>query len=352
MKGASGKSEMICQYLESDIASGVLRSFAKLPTELAMCEQYQASRTTVRKALGMLLARKVIEKKGERSPTVARDAIAIIEAISRRNCARLIFLMTPDQQGNLLYADILRALEMRLRKEYQLRLVFRSIPGSFAWKPDDVVVINGTYRAEVVDELRSRVASVYSLNEYFSSAAVLSPDNRTGGRLAAEHLHKCGHRHILALDFEHIAPSDFSERLDGIRNYCGEHQLDLQTIRLPFSIFEVGKADTAKYLRYALEKFSQCTAIISLCDIFVLKIYEDLADLGLRIPETISVISFDDCYYAKLLDPALTSVKYPGTEIGVKLAAMINGGQVKPGPITPLLCVRESVAVIPARRES
>lgn len=79
--------------------------------------------------------------------------------------------------------------------------------------------------------------------------------------------------------------------------------------------------------------------------------YSQLLRLGLRVPDDISVIGFDDQYYAQFCTPPLTTVKYPAEAMGKLLADSLNSflknGEVQiQKTIMPILIKRQSVRKI------
>ena len=88
-------------------------------------------------------------------------------------------------------------------------------------------------------------------------------------------------------------------------------------------------------------------------DMVAIGLIQTLVQNGVRVPEDVSVIGFDDIPIAGAFLPALTTVHYPAQEIG-RLAALmlmdsIQTGEVQTGltmSLTPKLMIRDSVAEI------
>jgi DNA-binding LacI/PurR family transcriptional regulator len=88
-----------------------------------------------------------------------------------------------------------------------------------------------------------------------------------------------------------------------------------------------------------------------------LSVYDVVNTRGLRIPEDVSVIGFDDLPEAQVMSPRLTTVRQPSTELGataVKLLMELSrekDGSVRPPARMELateLVVRSSTAPVPA----
>ncbi len=76
-----------------------------------------------------------------------------------------------------------------------------------------------------------------------------------------------------------------------------------------------------------------------------------LRELGLRVPQDVSLVSFDDPSWAELLDPALTTIRQPTYELGSAAAKMLIDrverrytNAPRRVVIEPSLIVRDSVA--------
>ena len=88
------------------------------------------------------------------------------------------------------------------------------------------------------------------------------------------------------------------------------------------------------------------SAVIAMNDRVALGIYQAAGAAGLRIPEDLSVISFDNSDLAWWLHPALTSIGLPYYEMGAKAIDVLLGGRRTGGPelLTMPLHERDSVA--------
>src|SRR6185437_8070420 len=53
------------------------------------------------------------------------------------------------------------------------------------------------------------------------------------------------------------------------------------------------------------------TALFTINDMYALGAYAGVRDLGLRVPDSVSVVGFDDIVLADIIDPPLTTVRQP-----------------------------------------
>ena len=91
------------------------------------------------------------------------------------------------------------------------------------------------------------------------------------------------------------------------------------------------------------------TAVICDDDILAGGVYLAARERGIRIPEELSVVGFDDLDFARVLAPPLTTVAVDAEHLGAAafeaLERDLDGEAVAPEQVIPVtLCVRESTA--------
>jgi len=94
----------------------------------------------------------------------------------------------------------------------------------------------------------------------------------------------------------------------------------------------------------------ELTAIVAANDLLALGCYDVLAERGLRCPQDVSVVGFNDMPFADRFDPPLTTVRIPHREIGAAAADLLlerlSDGQDPPREIllAPTFVPRRSTA--------
>lgn len=146
-------------------------------------------------------------------------------------------------------------------------------------------------------------------------------DNIDGAYQATSHLIGLGHTRIGYIADQFGLQSD-SERLKGYKNA-------LSDATLPFRSELVGQGDgKTNGAREAATKLlanAASTAIFCYNDMSALGVLEAASDAGMRIPEDLSIIGFDDIFFAKHLKPPLTTVRQPKREIGQAAMSRLVG---------------------------
>jgi LacI family transcriptional regulator len=136
------------------------------------------------------------------------------------------------------------------------------------------------------------------------SAGEVLFDNRSGVTLALEHLHSLGHRHIGVLT--PTQPSTPDRPADIFVTAVSERLgLDVGIISSPH-----GLPAATEIAREVLSKTDRPTALFCFADSIAYGAYAAARELGLRIPEDVSVAGYDDHPMSALLTPALTTMDW------------------------------------------
>jgi LacI family transcriptional regulator len=148
----------------------------------------------------------------------------------------------------------------------------------------------------------------------------VSATNWAGGQAAAQHLLDLGHRRIAAL----LGPADSSATRDRLAGY----RAALEAAAVPFDPALIRYGDwhaalAGEAMRDLLALAVPPTAVFAGNDEQCLGVYRALYERGLRVPDAMSVVGFDDLPFAALLAPPLTTVRQPLREMGRVATALL-----------------------------
>jgi LacI family transcriptional regulator len=173
--------------------------------------------------------------------------------------------------------------------------------------------------------------------------------NRQGAQDMTEHLLSLGHRRIGFI----LGPEDYSgswERLDGFKAALAAASLAVveELVVSGDYTFESGVTQG----RVLLARPTLPTAIFASNDEMAAGVIQAAYELGLRVPDDISVVGFDDSTLACRLSPPLTTIRQPTVELATRVTAalirQINGDDEEDGEarieMTTSLVVRDSAA--------
>ena len=172
-------------------------------------------------------------------------------------------------------------------------------------------------------------------------------DNEGGAITAVRHLHELGHRRIATITGM-IDSRPGADRLRGYRQAIQELGLAYRDDYVVYGDFyaESGREATERLLRLA----EPPTAIFAASDLMAIGAIRAAAEVGLRVPEDLSIVGFDDIQLSPHVNPPLTTMRQDklglGFAAGDALVARIAGAPDRP-PLRTLaveLVVRGSTA--------
>ncbi len=215
-----------------------------------------------------------------------------------------------------------------------------------ARRVDGIVLASAYMKDPTVHWLRQQRIPHVLLNRFSDEAdPFVGSDDLAGGKLATAHLISLGHKRI-----GHLAgPRNVSTSVHRYRGYLAA----LAEAGLPADralIAESGFVEDGG-LR-AMEKFFDLadppTAVFAVTDLVAVGAYTAAARHGVRIPDQLAVLGYNDIPLASRISPAMTTVHLPLHEFGTVSAGIlidqIESGTVTPRRVlfSPQLVVRES----------
>jgi DNA-binding LacI/PurR family transcriptional regulator len=157
---------------------------------------------------------------------------------------------------------------------------------------------------------------------------VVDVDNRRGGYDATRHLLELGHRRIATIVGPAVWPSAVA-RLAGYRQALGEFGVAPDTALEEGAEdwgVEAGEAAAARLLI----RSKHFTALFAHSDLIALGAIARLREAGLRVPEDVSVVGYDDLPVAAVVDPPLTTVHQPMQEVGAVATQLLLDQLARP----------------------
>lgn len=144
--------------------------------------------------------------------------------------------------------------------------------------------------------------------------------NWAGGFAATEHLLRLGHRRIGAIGGpkESIAAK---ARVSGYRAALGAAEAPTERAPVEFAGFDFDSGQ--QVARRWLSQSERPTAIVSASDTQAMGVLAAAASLGLRVPEDVSVIGYDDTHVSSWTVPELTTIRQPLEEMGRVALGMV-----------------------------
>ncbi|MEC3954056.1 LacI family DNA-binding transcriptional regulator [Nocardia sp. CDC153] len=278
-----------------------------------------------RPGVGDDLRRRILDRAAELGYRPNASAVAL-----RTSRTRVLGLLIRNLR-NPHFLDVIDGFD-----ETCARAGYEVMVGSSRYDPTREAQLVDAFQHRAIDGLAiAPIGTNHRVRERFSAtsrpvvlldtaapdAATMSvrSDQEASVDLAVQHLLELGHRRVAMV----VAPDDKSpdpERLQHFRRLAADLGFTADTVTTELS------ADAARTaLRQALERdaATRPTAFITNSDYIAHTVYLAAADLGLSIPEDISVIGHDDLPTSASLYPALTTIAVDRRSIGEQAATLL-----------------------------
>ena len=349
----AAKYQDIVNKLELEIRQSKKDGTNKLPSEQDLAKKYSCSRQTVRSALDVLESRgEIVKKKGAGSFIASSSPLSSDE----------VWLITSDRDGYIM-PELIKGLQSRLEKK---RLTLRTfstgnsykkekeyLSAALGSKPSCIVICPirsalPSPNIRLIDTVRdSGIEIVYLFSSYVSNNMTISVDYRSGAELLVRHLSGHGHRNIAGLFL--------MDDQAGIGRYEGVLS-SLQDLNLTFDedsfmLFTTDDLnDIMRGNRTVLDNFIKKnlpgnSAVICHNDPLAHEFIRLAGKRGIKVPGDISVVSFDNSYYASGEGSITSAGPEPGALINALAGAVISASERRALNIKPVameLSVRTS----------
>lgn len=171
---------------------------------------------------------------------------------------------------------------------------------------------------------------------------VVGGDNVGGGYKATKHLLDLGHRRIAF--FGNTENPENAARHEGYLKALGEYGLDADPELKTDVPFEMQRA--REVITEMLESQIDLDSVVCISDVMALATLSTFQELGLRVPDDIAVVGYDDISLAAYSSPPLTTVRqnirHAGRILVESVLGLINGEDVPDTTLASDLVIRKS----------
>ena len=265
-----------------------------------------------------------------------------------------IAVIVPDLSNNF-YVDVVRGA-----KDYSTSANYTVLVGDSREKWDEERDyldsfhrrrVDGVVRVPAMDALTKKMKPILGNIPWIyadrypaagdSSVGRVGIDNVVAADNATRYLLSLGHRSIGIISGD-ISSGTSADRLEGFLQ-----ALRAANIRPDRSMILAGHNDIEsghKHAMQLLQRAQRPTAIFCTNNMMALGAFAAIQELGMRCPEEISLLGFDDFYWSTLLRPTLTVVRQPAREVGMIAARMLIDHVEGRSPIeTPVLLATQLI---------
>lgn len=308
----------------------------------------QVSKTTVKKI------RKIAEEMQYTPNTVARGL--------RTRKSMTIGVIIPDLT-NPIFPPIVRGIDSVLFSRGYSALVVNTdnnaeiedalFDSLMERQVDGLIIATGHTERSMIAKYHNQGVKAVMVNREASGVPYPSVigEDAAGITAALEHLANLGHKKILHLSGP-TALSTSSVRSVAFSETAKRLKFDTKIIKATALSVAAGEFAMNKFLDASLKSV---TAVLAGNDLLALGVFHALRKHGLRAPQDISVIGFNNMAFSEDFSPALTTINAPHFEMGAESARLLinqiegKGNTPRKVMLPVTLVVRESSGPVPKR---
>ncbi|MEK3776117.1 MULTISPECIES: GntR family transcriptional regulator [Paenibacillus] len=331
--------QQIQDYIRKFIASENMKPGDRIPTEKELMDRFNVSKITVVNALTGLANEKLIARVPGKGSFVAEGTDAADTSFSEfpavkggRSSTRMIGVIMPTIH-DYFAIRLIEGIEQSLNQEGYRSMIMLT-HGNIEKEKDAIrelkalgtegllifPVDEGNYNEEILGMKLSGFPFLL-IDRYLPGVEThyIAADGRLGVRLAVEHLWELGHRDIAICSDSPLQTVTVQERIDGYIEALKDKEALINPAHMitdfkPLSVLK--DAEAHPLYRYISNKM--VTAYISLNGRLGVQIYQMAKQAGLRIPEDVSIVSFDDPTSIVEEFSIFTHVKQFEREMGIR----------------------------------
>lgn len=184
---------------------------------------------------------------------------------------------------------------------------------------DGVIVASASLNDPIIPNLLSDKIPFVSVGRYPDERVnYVDVDNVGGARMAVEHLIRLGHRRIATI----TGPLDMVASQDRLNGY--RQALEANGIPVDESLIVEGDFTEGSGM-LGMQRLlpASPTAVFVASDMMAIGALRTLRQIGLRVPDDVAIVSFDDIPLASSIEPPLTTVRQPIERLGAIAAELL-----------------------------
>ena len=254
-----------------------------------------------------------------------------------KKSSRIIGVIVPNIE-NAFFGELARAIEEEAYKSNYRILLCNSqnntekeilnIQALNQLNADGIIIMtNSENLASQIDRCKVPFVILDRKIEGLNEIAFIEANHYKGGRMAMEHLIACGCKNIVCMR----GPQKYSsgqQRFKGYQDVCREQGLAERWLDCDYD-YEEG----LRVAELLLEKYPDVDGILACNDMVAIATYKILLNKGLRVPEDVQLMGFDNIRFSRLFAPEFSTIIQPIREMGTLAAQVIidyaNGEAIK-----------------------
>jgi LacI family transcriptional regulator len=280
----------------------------------------------------VLNGKELVREATSKQVRAAAESLRYVPNVAARSLSirrsQTIGVVLPDVHGEF-FSEVIRGIDLAARAEGYHILVSGShsdpvqmleVVDAMRGRVDGLVVMAPDVTLAPIEEFRARDMPVVLLNSSGPNRDAITIDNYGGARAMMRHLHGLGHTRIAFVRGpQHNA--DARERLRGYRHAMrGMAATSLRALECSGDFTEESGFTAGRRMAVSVPP---PTAIFAANDSMAVGVLASLAAAGIKVPEAMSVVGFDDIPIARYVAPPLTTMRVDIAEVGRRAFALL-----------------------------
>ncbi len=351
----------VADSLTQMMRAGTLLPNDRLPTEYRMASQLKVNRLTVRRAYRDLRDRKILVQHRGRGTFVAADAADALGIPHRRRLESVAFVLgaadlasVPSPYRELCHDHLEGLYSVFGPLGVQVRILsgLKRDDAAYVDTFDGVIFSYLVFDPKLLRELMYRATPIISLLTARPANPLLDGmmpnvgyDRAQAVRLLGEHLIDCGYRRLGYVGTLRDSTGDLYAKFRTFLGLLLDTGLPIMAGDMVHSSHTPGA--TYSSVRKLIKNNNLPEAFLVDTDYNAIETIQALKDDGIRVPDDVGVVGYDDVMEASTCDPPLTTVRVPRREMGRRAAELLlewpdDDAVPQDIVLTPQLVVRQS----------
>ena len=327
----------LADRLRDEIASGVFAPGSRLPSLDQIASTHQVNRLTARKAIGELRTEGRVYSVPAQGTYVGRAAGDAGAAAARTPVIGLLsHVLHPSGYGLYPQTMIAGLYDELARTDANLLVMAAGvveqdeIPAMMRGADASAMIYLGHFDRRVLAEMVAQGPPAVLLDAGACGLPCDSVcvDNASGAREAVRHLLAQGHGDALAIIAGASGDRATTERLKGAKEAFAEANLDFNRTRVVTGGYR--RQGGVAAMRDLLASGRRPKAVFCMNDEMAAGAIETMRGAGLRAPDDIAVMGFDDSMWAEAADPPLTTMRVDARQMGRLAMRMLQARVADP----------------------
>ncbi|GMK44158.1 HTH-type transcriptional regulator DegA [Paenibacillus glycanilyticus] len=209
---------------------------------------------------------------------------------------------------------------------------------------DGILIGTGVDNLDILTNLQARNIPIVMISREATALEVdtVVADDYVGGLMAAQHLADMGHTRIAILS-EQLKVSSARERIRGFKQGLQDCRISFDDRNLVICDYmvEEGRRGAGELLG----REDRPTAIFCCNDVLAIGAMQEARSLGIKVPEELSIVGFDDTILASVVDPPLTTVAQPIASMAKQAFQLMISNLDEAEPVKKRIVLRPEINI-------